>query len=128
MRILEAGDWSLVLPDEWYAEREDDSILISDRDGVGCLEISELRRRPEDGPADLEALLDSELSWREVACGNLRGREASFMEDGEALREWCLASGDLVLYVTYSCETANRGMDDAAVDEILDTLRHVAAE
>jgi hypothetical protein len=28
----------------------------------------------------------------------------------------------MLLFVTYSCEEENQGMDDAAVDEILDTL------
>jgi len=28
----------------------------------------------------------------------------------------------LLLFITYSCEDENRGMDDSAVDEILDTL------
>jgi hypothetical protein len=32
----------------------------------------------------------------------------------------------LLLYITYSCDLDNAGMDDAAVDEILDTLRMVA--
>jgi hypothetical protein len=30
--------------------------------------------------------------------------------------------GAMLLFITYSCEEENRGMDDAAVDEILDTL------
>ena len=42
MRILETDNWSLLLPPEWRAEQDDEGVLISDRDGVGCLEITAL--------------------------------------------------------------------------------------
>jgi len=132
MKVLEAGDWSLLLPPEWFAEQEDDSIMIMDRDGIGCLEISELRRDDAGGAApvsasgldDVKPLLDEGSDWQRVTCGSLQGYRAALEEGGEALREWYLATGDLLLYITYSCDAADRGMDDAAVDEILDTLRY----
>jgi hypothetical protein len=31
----------------------------------------------------------------------------------------------MLLFITYSCDLDNRGMDDAAVDELLDTLMRV---
>jgi len=33
-----------------------------------------------------------------------------------------VSNGTLLLFITYSCDEENGGMDDAAVDEILDTL------
>jgi len=125
MRVLETGDWSLLLGDEWMAEQEDDSILIGDRDGVGCLEVSELRR--EQGQfteADLDGLMEAGHDASEISCGNFRGRVTRFTEDGAALRQWCLYTADLLLYITYSCEADNAGLDDAAVDEMLATLRY----
>ncbi len=38
------------------------------------------------------------------------------------MREWYVFNGALLLFITYSCDEENRGMDDAAVDELLDTL------
>ena len=38
------------------------------------------------------------------------------------MREWYVSCGALLLFITYSCDEENGGMDDAAVDEILDTL------
>lgn len=125
MKVLEAGDWSLLLPPEWSADRDGDGILIGDQDGIGCLEISELRR--ESGAADrsdLEALKDPAVAWQATSCGSFSGWTGSFEEDGDALREWILASEDVALYITYSCDAENRGLDDAAVDELLDTLRY----
>ena len=38
------------------------------------------------------------------------------------MREWYVAIGSVLLFITYSCDAENRGLDDAAVDEILQTL------
>lgn len=127
MKVLETGDWSLLLGDEWIAEQDEESILIGDRDGVGCLEISELRR--EQGlfrEADLDEFMEAGHAARAIRCGNFQGRVTQFSEDGAALRQWCLYTDDLLLYITYSCDADNAGLDDAAVDEMLATLRYVA--
>ena len=131
MRVLETGDWSLLLPDEWSAERDDEGIVIGDRDGVGSLEISELRKPPDAPNAgkpldseDLSSLLDPALSWSPVVYGSFRGQGARFEEDGAALREWVLYSGAVLLYITYSCPLEHRGLDDGAVDDLLATLRY----
>jgi len=47
---------------------------------------------------------------------------SSYVEEDTAVREWYVARGSLLLFITYSCDEENRGMDDAAVDELLDTL------
>jgi hypothetical protein len=124
VRILEAGDWSLLLPAEWSAERDGDVILVGDSDGVGCLEISALEKAAGDDAAAPDSFLDPALDWSPVTCGSFKGSCARFEEDGAALREWVITCGDLLLYLTYSCDLDNRGMDDAAVDELLDTLRY----
>lgn len=127
MRVLEAGDWSLLLPEEWFAERDDEGIIIGDRDGIGCLEISELRH--EGGAlnaAVLEQFREPRQPWDVVTCGSFEGRSSSLVEDDTAIREWYLFVDDLLLFVTYSCSLNNRGMDDAAVDDILSTLRFAA--
>ena len=127
MRVLEAGDWSLLLPEEWFAEQEDDAIIIGDRDGVGCLEISELRS--ERGHFNADEVRDiAELGdeGRSVTAGSFSGLHATFVEDDAALREWYLTAEGLMLYVTYSCDLDNQGLDDAVVDEIMGTLRYAA--
>jgi hypothetical protein len=126
MRVLETGDWSLLLPQEWSAERDEDVILIGDRDGIGCLEISEFRK--DGGPfgeVDLAQFTDLEQDWSPVRVGSFEGLQSALVEDDTALREWCVFAGDVLLYMSYSCAMEDRGMDDAAVDEILDTLRYL---
>jgi hypothetical protein len=127
MNVLETEWWSLALPPEWWADSEEDSILVGDRDDVGCIEISTLHK--EEGEFDAHTVRDiaqaeSEqvLQWRAVSLGDFAGVCSSYLEEGAAIREWYVARGALLLFITYSCDEENGGMDDAAVDELLDTL------
>jgi hypothetical protein len=127
MNVMETEWWTMALPPEWWAEAEEDSILVGDRDGVGCIEISTLHREQGDFTAEeVRGIAEDEASgpaeWKAASLGEFSGVSAPFSEDGMAIREWYASYGGLLLFVTYSCEEENRGMDDAAVLEILDTL------
>ncbi|MFK8042042.1 hypothetical protein [Congregibacter sp.] len=127
MRVLEAGDWGMLIPEEWQAEQDEDAIVIGDRDGVGCIEVSELHKESGDfGTEDLQQFEPDASQWEACRKGSFEGIYRALIEDGAAIREWYLYAGALLLYVTYSCELDNQGLDDAAVDEILDTLRMAA--
>jgi hypothetical protein len=132
MNVLETEWWTLALPPEWWADTEEDSILVGDRDGVGCIEISTLHK--EDGVFDEDSIMevarlegDEALEWSGVSLGEFRGLVTCFQEEDAAIREWYVANGPMLLFITYSCEEENSGMDDAAVDELLDTLLLTAA-
>ncbi len=127
MNVLETEWWNLVVPPEWWAEAEEDSIVIGDQDDVGCIEISSLHKREGDFEAAEVAAIardeaEQDLQWDKVTLGDLTGVMSAYAIDGTAIREWYVASGSLLLFITYSCDVENAGMDDAAVDEILDTL------
>ena len=133
MNVLETEWWTLALPPEWWAESEEDSILIGDQDEVGCVEISTLHK--EEGVFDqatVRAIAQSEsdqpLDWSAVTLGEFAGVGSSYVAEETAIREWYVSSGALLLFITYSCSEDNRGMDDAAVDEFLDTLLPLAAQ
>jgi hypothetical protein len=129
MRVMETDHYSLLLPQEWTAEQEQSSVFISDRDGVGCLEITVLER--EAGTFDAEAVRELADAPGALKALELAGRPAwgqDFEEEGVAIREWFLPSGRHLLYLTYSCELEHRGLDDAAVDELLGTLSLADAE
>ena len=127
MNVLETEWWNVVVPPEWWAEAEGDSILIGDQDDVGCIEISTLHKeRGEFDSAEVLGIARDEveqtLAWDDTDLGDLKGVSTRYLEDGAAIREWYVASGSMLLFITYSCEEENAGMDDAAVDELLDTL------
>tara|TARA_R110000772_G_scaffold236733_2_gene348537 strand:- start:5299 stop:5709 length:411 start_codon:yes stop_codon:yes gene_type:complete len=132
MDVVETEWWTMALAPEWWADvAEDGTVLVADEDDVGCLEITTLHKT--DGqltPAELKQIAATESpsvpAWKAVNCGDFRGFTASFSEAEAAVREWYLASGGLLLFVSYSCDRDNRGMDDAAVDALLDTLARSA--
>ena len=127
MRELESQWWIIELPDEWDAEQEEDTIVISDEDGVGEIAITTLQK--EQGVVSDQELLayTEELEQqfgkgKPVEVAEFQGYYFSFSEAGDALREWYLRCDDLLLLITYGCDQENAGMDDGAVDEILNTL------
>lgn len=127
MNVLETEWWSLAVPPEWWAESEEESILIGDHDDVGCIEISTLHK--DSGEFSLDTLrqiaideADQPVEWQGVTLGDFRGVCGSYTVEGSGIREWYVANGAMMLFITYSCDEDNRGMDDAAVDDILDTL------
>ena len=130
MNVLETEWWSMGLPPEWWAEAEEDSILIGDHDGVGCIEISTLHK--ESGEFDSDALRaiardesEQPVDWQDATLGDFKGVRGSYVAEGAGIREWYVGKGAMMLFITYSCDEENRGMDDAAVDELLDTLLEV---
>ena len=127
MNVLETEWWTLAIPPEWWADAEEDSILVGDRDDVGCIEISTLHK--EEGEFDrqsVQAIAETESehvqAWQSASLGEFSGVCSSYVEEEVAIREWYVFNGALLLFITYSCDEENRGMDDAAVDELLDTL------
>jgi hypothetical protein len=127
MKLLETDWWTMELPPEWEAEQDDEVVVIEDEDGVSCLELSTLvREEGEVSAADLaefsRELRDAGMKPAAVRFGAWHG-EVFAHDDGEFhWREWFLRSGALFVYGAYHCLPENRGMDDAAIDEILSTL------
>ena len=86
--------------------------------------------RPKEGdfdPASVQSLAEQEaeqpVQWQPATLGNFVGITGSYLADDAAIREWYVANGAMLLFITYSCDVENRAMDDAADDEILDTLQ-----
>ena len=130
MNELQTEWWSVGIPPEFWADREEDVFLIADNDGVGCIEITTLQREEgEFSGAEVRQIAidnaEGDWDWREASCGDFSGWYSAWLDAEAAVREWYLARGDLMLFVTYSCEPEQAGLDDAAVDEILNTLRRL---
>ena len=129
IRSVETEWWRLDLPEEWYAEQDEEVIVIGDQDGIGALEFSTLHKEEGQTSAGDLAELMAEMEAAPSACEpvrlgpfqgySLRSRDE---DNEEALREWWLSGGSLLLYITYSCHFDHAGYDDACVDEILQTL------
>jgi hypothetical protein len=127
MRTVETDWWLLDIPDEWEAEQDDETIVIGDEDGVGALEITTLTHESSDADfSDLDALAKQIVpvttAGATVKLAGMPGRYFQYEEEGDAVREWLLSDGEILLLITYSCDAENSGLDDGTVDDILDTL------
>ncbi|MFA7555494.1 MAG: hypothetical protein WCY88_14695 [Spongiibacteraceae bacterium] len=127
MRAVESQWWIVELPDEWEAEQDEETIIISDEDGVGDIEITTLQKEQGD-VSDEELKQYTEDLQRQYGAGKainiaeLQGYYFSYKDQGDAIREWYLRCDSLLVLITYSCDIDNAGMDDGAVDDILATL------
>ena len=133
MHVVESQWWFLELPPEWQASQEQETIVISDQDDVGEIVITTLQKEQGDVSdrelADYAAELVEQYGPGQLCqLEALEGYYFEYQEQGEAVREWYLRSGPLLLLITYCCDDDNAGMDDSAVDEILDTLQIKSAK
>jgi hypothetical protein len=132
MNILQTEWWTVGIPPEWWAEQEDEVVVIGDRDDVGCIEISTLcKEQGNFEEAEVIAIAadngEPGWDWQSLSVGGLAGCYTTYVEDDSGIREWYLSRGPVLLFITYNCALENSGMDDAAIDEILQTLELVAA-
>ena len=128
--VRQAGgaDWHLTLAPSWQASDDEDCISIARLEGLGALQISAARNYAEnvtDGDlADFAAdHLEAGAIARPVTLGDFSGIAIRYGADGIHWRQWFLRHGPIALCVTYNCAEADRGIEDAAVDRMLDSLR-----
>ena len=120
MKELTTDKWQLLLPDEWVAEQNDETIVITDPDEVSIIELTTLQ--PEEGES-VSALMQSLADNTQKV--ELAGRDARYqevIEDGQLFREWFCELDDAVLIISHGVEEEHKGMADAIVDEILATI------
>lgn len=126
MHTIETDWWLLDLPEEWQAEQDDETIVITDEDGIGMLEITSLEPAGDARGVDLKALAQQLLpdngAGAPARIGDFEGLYFQYQEEGDAVREWLVQCDGHVLLVSYSCDIEDAGMDDSFVDEVLDTL------
>jgi len=121
MNELSSDLWSILLPSEWQAEQDEETIFIVDDDEVSIIEITPLM--PEAGSTVENLLATLQANKRKtVMLADLTAYYLEFEEDEMHWREWLCDAGDFVLTVSHGTDIEHKGMDDGSVDEILSTL------
>jgi hypothetical protein len=131
VKLVETQWWALPIDQEWLTEVDEDTVIISDEDGIGSLEISVLEW--DDGEVvaeDLQVLsqqlIPAGVKGQAVACGQWQGQYFSYVDHEDACRDWLLLGGQKVMLISYTCDPEHQGMDDAAVDQMLAGLQRRA--
>lgn len=127
-QFIQTDFWEMELPEEWDAEQDEETILVSDADGVSLIELTALARpghsNNEDALAELaQELLAEGITPDPVKLGAFEGWVFLFTdEEGASYREWYLFHKDFVLLVSHGVDAEHAGWDDDVVDEMLATL------
>jgi hypothetical protein len=133
MQVLETNWWSISLPDEWFAEEEDEAIIIFDEDEVGTIQIADFKKEKGDANHDdlidlAEELIEQRVPYTAATLGDFTGIRFEYEEDESFVIEWFLCCNDTILLVSYDCDIENKYMDVSTVNEILDTLEFIEEE
>ena len=133
MQPIETELWKTLVPENWKTEDggEDDeeALRLFDPEGTGTLEISCSEK--EEGLVDeddleyfAEDLIQKELEYRRVRCGNLSGLLFEYDDDEEPVhyKEWYLACDDLFFYITWTRPLDEGKDEEDSVHEIMRSI------
>lgn len=121
MNELTTDLWALLLPPEWTADQDEETIVITDSDEVSVIEISALyAAEGQEKTSVLNEVLMQENYKTTLA--DMPAMYQEFTEEDMYWREWFIDAGDCYLAISHGCDIDNKSMDDASVDEILSTL------
>jgi len=121
--------WTTTCPQGWIMENDEDSVLLYDPDeGVGTLEISCFCK--DDSPTTEEELLELAADTiaagarrMDVSLGEMSGLLFFYSDEGMAWKEWYLAAGNCVFFITYDCPEDMEGAEDEELAEIIGSLK-----
>jgi len=127
MKIYTHTHYNVNLPDGWTVENKTDYTIFYLPDGIGDLIISSFEREQEVTEDDLEEFaadhIDSDVDSEEVEYGEFTGFSFCYDVDEEYLCEWFLKSGNLMLFITYSCALEDEdNSEEDIVESILNSL------
>ena len=122
--------WSIELAPGWSGQHDEEChTFVRGREPVSALQISTYRKEEGDvTDAEIKDFgvkkhLDAGCPVHPIAISTFRGFYVSHVRDGVCWREWHLHDGRLLLFVTYNCDEAQKGIEDAEVDGMLKTIK-----
>ena len=127
MSQARGAEWSLTLAPSWQANDDEDGVCIVRPEGLGALQISAACKNTAVTDEDLTDFAADHLGagarTRPVTLGDFSGIAIRCGADRIHWRRWFLRHGPVALFVTYNCAEADRGIEDADVDQMLGSLR-----
>ena len=117
---------SVQIPDDWQGRHDPECATIRANHDIGALQISAAFKDSEVTDVDLRDFAAEHLEVgatpKAVQLGDFVGFVISFATRDALWRQWFVRNGRQALFVTYNCVPSQRGVEDAAVDEVLATL------
>ena len=117
------------IPSDWELGMAQSSIAIAKKiDGKGALNISILRRS-QSGSGGANELITAfareakSLTTNQHKSGFDDFAFANFSREGRSWRIWTFISADRAVIITYNCRPEFVGMEELAVDEVVNSMR-----
>ncbi len=118
--------WSVVVHEGWRVWHDSDCAVLIPVRGVGALQVSVAFKQSQVVDADLldfaRDQVHSGVSLTPVRLGEFTGFEFAVESEQGWWKYWYLRNHRQMLFVTYNCSVVDRGVDDAAIMEVLSTL------
>lgn len=129
--LFATANWSIHIPEGWTASEDPECVTLTGSAPIGALQISASFKRTEVFDSDLREFasdhLDAGAVPAEVHAGDFVGLEFAFDTEDACWRQWYLRYSNMMLYVTYNCDLADRGAEDAAVNSAVGSLKAVTS-
>ena len=126
MAPLVCPTWSLQLLEGWQGQIDESCVTVSSGQDIGVLQMSAAIKPTQVTDADLYDFAFEPIregaKTKEVKFGAFVGFEFMFSVDNDFFRVWFLRHERQVLFVTYICDTKQRGVEDDDIQKMLATL------
>jgi hypothetical protein len=127
MNEFKGKSWSLMLPENWKGQHDEECETMYDPSGVGALQISSARKDGEVTDEDLlsfaEEHIEAGAKTKDVRLDDFSGITFSYAFDNQFWRQWFMKSNSLALFITYNCELAHKDIEYEIVDQIINSLK-----
>lgn len=118
--------WSLTVPEGWRAWHDPECATLIGPGDIGALQISAAFKESDVLEQDLRDFasehLDAGARSRATQAGDFVGFEVAFSDGDRFWRRWYLRHRGQALFITYNCDLASRGAEDAPLREALASL------
>jgi hypothetical protein len=118
-RLYQTKTWQLRIPDEWAFrdDSEQQHVTFFRPDGVGLLSVLTTSLASEGQQAKGEDFT-----------GKLKGKTWTTKGSDKIWRGWFLRCRGQKLYIVYTCAAKNAGLEEAEVDEIVQSIEESGAQ
>jgi hypothetical protein len=128
--IFQSTLWQIAVPSPWEAKKSDECVEITQPEGAGALHISGAIKKlgsvlEDETKAQLQRNCPEDTTAEPVRLGDFVGYGADYVDWSESTywKVWFVASGRVMLYVTYNCKRGEEDSEVTQVAGILSTLK-----
>ena len=128
MKPFRTDWWTIEVPIDWTANQDPECATFLASPPIGALQISAAKK--DNGLATDDDLRDfagkhieAGRALQHVHHGTFAGFAVEHVTQGRYWKEWWLRADNLMVFATYNCDEAQKGLEDSVAEVILSSLR-----